>query len=156
MPLTGSEKRLKDIQDALAGIVPPSQSMISGSSRPTPLASQVNSNKRHSDSDELAPPAKRRLPSSWQDKDMDRNVVVPSKQAIAARVQTVTTTTKTVTASSSSSTSATAKPAKVFLSSEQNQILKLVSDGHSVFYTGSAGAFFFLFFLIIPNLYTRI
>jgi hypothetical protein len=27
----------------------------------------------------------------------------------------------------------------VFLSTEQNQILKLVTEGHSVFYTGSAG-----------------
>lgn len=34
---------------------------------------------------------------------------------------------------------AAAKPAKVFLSKEQLHILKLVEDGHSIFYTGSAG-----------------
>lgn len=35
------------------------------------------------------------------------------------------------------------KPARVFLSQEQIQILKLVEDGKSVFYTGSAGKWYF-------------
>lgn len=41
--------------------------------------------------------------------------------------------------SSSTSKAAAAKPAKIFLSEEQKKILKLVEDGQSVFYTGSAG-----------------
>jgi len=36
-------------------------------------------------------------------------------------------------------TAVKAKVASVFLSQEQNQILKLVQEGNSVFYTGSAG-----------------
>jgi hypothetical protein len=34
---------------------------------------------------------------------------------------------------------AATKPAKVFLSQEQLHILKLVEEGNSIFYTGSAG-----------------
>jgi len=39
-----------------------------------------------------------------------------------------------------SSTSKPNKMAKLFLSQEQTHILELVRDGHSVFYTGSAGS----------------
>jgi len=39
-----------------------------------------------------------------------------------------------------SSTSKSNQMAKLFLSQEQTHILKLVRDGHSVFYTGSAGS----------------
>ena len=135
--LTGSEKRLKDIQDALAGIPPQNQH------RPLPLAQSSSQviNKRSNPSDFDAPPTKRRLPSSWE--DTDKSMGMPSKQAIASRVQNAPkSTTKTVTTSSST---AAAKPAKVFLSQEQNQILKLVADGSSVFYTGSAGELSFAF-----------
>ena len=133
--LTGPEQRLKDIQDALAGRPPQTQ--------PRPLSnlsSQViNKRSNPSSSDFDAPPAKRRLPSSWDDAE----VSMPSKQAIASRAQAAPK--KTVMTASSST--ATTKPAKVFLSSEQTQILKLVTEGHSVFYTGSAGKFFmFRFF----------
>jgi ATP-dependent DNA helicase PIF1 len=133
--LTGQAQRLKDIEDALAGRPPQSQ--------PSPLSnstSQVNKRANPSSSDFAAPPAKRRLPSSWNNTETS----MPSKQAIASRAQAAPK--KTVTTSASSST-ATTKPAKVFLSSEQTQILKLVTEGHSVFYTGSAGAFLLFLFL---------
>jgi ATP-dependent DNA helicase PIF1 len=145
--LTGSEKRLKDIQDALAGIPPQNQH------RPPPLAPSSSRviNKRSNPSDFDAPPTKRRLPSSWE--DTDKGTGLPSKQAIASRVQTAPkSTTKTVTTSSST---AAAKPAKVFLSQEQNQILKLVADGSSVFYTGSAGELSFVFDIFKSRAYSR-
>jgi hypothetical protein len=134
--LSGSEQRMKDIQDALAGRPPQTQS------RPlSNMSSQViNKRSNPSSSDFDAPPAKRRLPNSWNDAEIS----MPSKQAIASRAQAAPK--KTVTSASSST--AITKPAKVFLSSEQTQILKLVTEGHSVFYTGSAGEFFmFRFFL---------
>lgn len=41
--------------------------------------------------------------------------------------------------SAAQSSKAAVKPATIFLSSEQKQILQLVKDGKSIFYTGSAG-----------------
>ena len=116
--LTGSEQRLKDIQDALTGYapaVPPSQVQ----------------NKRASPSGKI-PPAKRarQLPSDWHRNDTLSEPSLPR--------QPVATNKKPVYENSSSSTSAK-KIAPVFLSQEQTQILKLVQDGSSVFYTGSAG-----------------
>lgn len=43
--------------------------------------------------------------------------------------------------SAAQSSKAAVKPATIFLSSEQKQILQLVKDGKSIFYTGSAGVF---------------
>ena len=132
--LTGSQQRIKDIEDALAGN---SQSQ-SQSRPPAPLSSQFFVNKRpNSDfhNDVAPPPAKRRLPSSWEDNEKD---VGPSKHAIASRHQS---TTKAKSTSTTTAT-ATTNPAKLFLSQEQTQILKLVTEGHSIFYTGSAGQSF--------------
>ena len=115
--LTGSEQRLKDIQDALTGYapVPPSQAQ----------------NKRASPSGKI-PPAKRarQLPSDWHNNDTLSKPSLPR--------QPVATSQKHVYENSTSSTSVK-KIAPVFLSQEQTQILKLVQDGSSVFYTGSAG-----------------
>ena len=115
--LTGSEQRLKDIQDALTGytLVPPSQVQ----------------NKRESPSENI-PPAKRarQLPSDWHSNDILSKPSLPR--------QSVATNKKTVYENSTSSSSVK-KVAPVFLSQEQTQILKLVQDGSSVFYTGSAG-----------------
>jgi hypothetical protein len=115
--LTGSEQRLKDIQDALTGYssVPPSQVQ----------------NKRASPSEKI-PPAKRarQLPSDWHGDDTLSKPSLP-RQPVAPNKKTVY--------ENSTSSSSVKKIAAVFLSQEQTQILKLVQEGNSVFYTGSAG-----------------
>jgi hypothetical protein len=79
-----------------------------------------------------APPAvlARKLPH-WQSKDF------LSKRSLT-RQPVKTTKTKTI-CETSTSMSSVKKVAPVFLSQEQIQILKLVEEGNSVFYTGSAG-----------------
>lgn len=123
-PMTDSEKRLKAIQEALAG------NPVVKSAGPLEAPSHnVNKRPNPSFSSQYEPPTKKRqVPSSWS-----QPVAPPSKQAIAKAA------TKIKAAPHISK--ATSKPAKVFLSQEQTQILKLVSDGNSVFYTGSAGEF---------------
>lgn len=117
--LTGSEQRLKDIQDALRGYAPVPPSEVQ--------------NKRASPSGKI-PPAKRarQLPSDWHSNDSD----TLSKPSLPR--QPVATNKKPVYEDSTSSSSVK-KIAPVFLSQEQTQILKLVQIGSSVFYTGSAG-----------------
>ena len=120
--LTGSEQRLKDIQDALTGYapVPPSRSTSEAQ------------NKRENLS-ERPPPAKRarQLPPDWHSND------TLSKPSLTR--QSVGTTNKKTVYENPTSSSSVKKIAPVFLSQEQTQILKLVQDGSSVFYTGSAG-----------------
>jgi len=122
--LTGAEQRLKDIQDALAGY----------SSTVPPLVEQ---NKRASPSENTttAPPtkrARRQLPPDWHRNDILSKPSL-SRQPVAANNK------KSTYEDSASSSSVKQKIAPVFLSQEQTQILKLVQDGNSVFYTGSAG-----------------
>jgi len=139
--LSGSEKRLKEMQDALAGYSKPTPP-------PAPLTGSKTINKRPSptgESSSTAPVAKRTkriLPPDWHD-----------HSALTRSSFTTTTTSSSsssVPSSSSGRTSANSpassapppskgKLAPVFLSQEQTQILKLVQDGVSLFYTGSAG-----------------
>ena len=126
--LTGSEQRLKDIQDALTGYSPVPPSRVTAM---PPLNESQAQNKRASPS-EKTPPAKRarQLPPDWHSND---TLSKPSltRQPVAANKKTIYET--------SMSLSSVKKIAPVFLSQEQTQILKLVQDGDSVFYTGSAG-----------------
>ena len=130
--LTGSEQRLKDIQDALAGYssVPPSRCTAV-----PPLIESQAQNRRASPSEKLdtAPPAKRarQLPPDWHRND------TLSKPSLTR--QSAGTNNKKPIYESSTSSSSVKKIAPVFLSQEQTQILKLVQEGSSVFYTGSAG-----------------
>lgn len=122
--LTGSEQRLKNIQDALAGIP-------SSSSSTQPLTNKRPNPANNAGPSSSEPPAKRRvLPTSWEEAPGPK--VMPPKRAIAERQKPSTT----VIASKAVASKAVAT---VFLSTEQQQILKLVSDGQSLFYTGSAG-----------------
>jgi len=123
VPLTGAQKRLKEIQEALAGLPRP------------PCSGSSSQNKRESptDSHGVAPPEKRRrLPPGWDD-----SLSMPSLSAQSRSSNS--------TRSSGSSQTIVATPsepktiASVFLSQEQTRILKLVQDGDSVFFTGSAG-----------------
>ena len=119
--LTGSEQRLKDIQDALTGYAPVPVS-ASG------LTSQTQ-NKRANPSGKT-PPAKRarQLPPDWHNND------ILSKPSLTRQP-----TNNKIVYENLTSSSSVKKIAPVFLSQEQTQILKLVQDRNSVFYTGSAG-----------------
>ncbi|KAJ7698978.1 hypothetical protein B0H17DRAFT_926912 [Mycena rosella] len=122
--LTGREKRLRDIQNAL-------------NNRSTPVVAQPFANpkpKRTSDTEypDAAPPTKkhRQLPAAYTDDDpMTKATNFSSGSRTAAKTKS------TYTAPPPSKK----KVAGMFLSEEQKQILKLVQDGHSLFYTGSAG-----------------
>ncbi|KAF8817410.1 hypothetical protein BYT27DRAFT_6810479 [Phlegmacium glaucopus] len=123
--LTGAEQRLKDIQDALAGC----------SSTVPPLGEQ-GQNKRASPSENAAtlPPTKRarQLPPDWHKNDILSKPSL-SRQPVPANNK------KSTHQDFAPSSLGKQKIAPVFLSQEQTQILKLVQDGNSVFYTGSAG-----------------
>ncbi|KAJ7763562.1 hypothetical protein DFH07DRAFT_738703 [Mycena maculata] len=121
--LTGREKRLRDIQNAL-------------NNRSTPVVSQPfakpkrSSDTEYPDASDSVPPTKkpRQLPPGWGDDDtMTRATTFNSGSRTARTKSTYTAPPPNV------------KVSAVFLSGEQTQILKLVQDGKSVFYTGSAG-----------------
>lgn len=127
-PLTGSEQRLKNIQDALAALPSTSASQPLTMKRPNP-----SNNAGYSMSE---PPAKKRvLPSAWEEP--------PPPKSLAAKRPTAVTEKKKPSGSSTAIKAGTSKPAvaTVFLSNEQQKILKLASDGQCLFYTGSAGEY---------------
>jgi hypothetical protein len=134
--LTGVEQRLKDIQDALAGKTVSSERAVPSATMPNPTPSQSSigsqGQKRPIGSVVASePPAKKRvLPSSW-----DTPKPAPAA-SVSSRVSSQVVSVMKVSAPAVT----TRKPAMVFLSPEQNQILKLVKEGKSIFYTGSAGA----------------
>ncbi|KAF9454281.1 hypothetical protein P691DRAFT_656438 [Macrolepiota fuliginosa MF-IS2] len=128
--MQAANKRLLAIKQALASMAtdkPPS----CAAAAPRSFAQSVpnNNGKRPSlDPVDTAPaPAKkpRQLPTSWRDDTLSN----PS----------FTRTSSAVMFSNSSTSSKPKKMAKLFLSQEQTHILKLVEEGNSVFYTGSAG-----------------
>ena len=122
--LTPQQKRLKHIQEALAGrICPP----------PPPLAESSSQSKRGSPTDvpATAPPQKRRrLPPGWDD-----SLSMPSLSAQSKSSAKRASSSKTIGATPPEPKAI----APIFLSQEQTRILQLVSSGESVFYTGSAG-----------------
>lgn len=125
--LTGSEARLRAIQEALAGC------------RKSPPPPPVSSSKRASPEVEptTAPVKKRarQLPPDWKDDALSSSSILRSKS-----FQSLHSTRPPTPMSLNTSTDK--KPlAAVFLSQEQTKLLKLVQDGASVFYTGSAGMF---------------
>ncbi|KAF8074739.1 PIF1-like helicase-domain-containing protein [Lyophyllum atratum] len=138
--LTGAQQRLKNIQDALAG----NPSLPRGQA----LVDSKGVNKRTSPVSTDGPDAKksRQLPPSWKHNDSDP-LSAPSFSSMPTssnpqRSRPVPLT-RTPTSGSGSIAdcfaSKKSKVAAVFLSQEQLQILKLVSEGESIFYTGSAG-----------------
>ena len=109
--LTASERRLKAIQDALrCAPVPPKRASPSGKMPPAKRARQLPPDWHRNDT--LSKPSLTRQPEGANKKTVYENSI---------------------------SSSSVKKIAPVFLSQEQTQILKLVQDGSSVFYTGSAG-----------------
>lgn len=71
------------------------------------------------------------------------NSSLPSSSQTSSGPSTGSSSTKPppLVVSAAQSSKAAVKPATIFLSSEQKQILQLVKEGKSIFYTGSAGVF---------------
>jgi len=135
--LTGSEQRLKAIQDALSEKSAPSQ-------RSNALVESRATNKRPSPEISAAPATKksRQLPPSWCEKDP------LSAPSLSSKSSSSTVSRRTIAPGSTYTPPASSPPtlpttksklSAVFLSQEQTQILRLVEAGQSVFYTGSAG-----------------
>ena len=140
--LTGSEARLLAIQEALAGL--PKQPS------PAPLGPSNTQNKRASPTGtqtvEPAPKRSRRiLPPDWHDNDAlsKPTLAAPIPNQSKSRSSSGSVLSPLVDSPSSSLSSASkTKVAPIFLSQEQTQILRLVQEGESLFYTGSAGELF--------------
>ncbi|KAF5362473.1 hypothetical protein D9756_002301 [Leucocoprinus leucothites] len=152
-----TNKRLLVIRQALASMN--DAPVQSNPSSPVPLDQSTVTNratgKRPSpDSVDTAPTKKKRdLPPSWREDTLSNPSF--SRANLAARIKSTNESTSrrgesgsgetrfsapsSSVGSSSSSSTKPAKLAKLFLSQEQTHILKLVKEGYSVFYTGSAG-----------------
>ncbi|PPQ67870.1 hypothetical protein CVT25_010309 [Psilocybe cyanescens] len=132
--LTGSEERLRAIQEALSGYPP---------TVPPPLAPSKADNKRTSPNEEHATApvvkrARRILPNDWHANDaLSKQTLSSSSNSFSNKPKENIKSSFHASASSLTSTEKK-KLAAVFLSQEQTQILKLVQEGDSVFYTGSA------------------
>jgi hypothetical protein len=137
--LTPAERRLRLIQAALAEPTIPLERVLTNAS------SQAINKRPALSTPQQVPPAKkaRQLPSTWGDvKKQVASSSLSSSTWPGGKPSSGTSIPPPVSKSSSTSTissTSTSKVASVFLSAEQTQILKLVQDGHSVFYTGSAG-----------------
>jgi len=139
--LSPAERRLRLIQAALAEPTIPLERVLTNAS------SQAINKRPALSTPQQIPPAKkaRQLPSTWG--DVKKQVASTSLSSLSSSTWPVNPSSGTsipppVSKNSSASTissTSTSKVASVFLSAEQTQILKLVQDGHSVFYTGSAG-----------------
>jgi len=127
--LSGAQQRLKDIQDALAGRPVASERV---------LANASSHNKRLAKNVKVEdPPAKRRLLTTTP-KDSAKSPA-KSDDILSTSTEFVASHAPVNIPPPDSIVKATKKLAPVFLSAEQTQIKKLVEEGHSVFYTGSAG-----------------
>jgi hypothetical protein len=154
--LSGQERRLKMIQEALSGFSSSSETPASSSK-----SDQAGGTKRASESgQEDSAPKRRHLPSSWSaagpapvaqpsSKYFTTAKALSSSTPINKTLASSTPANKTLVSSgpvkadrataASASSSTSKKAAGVFLSQEQTHILKLVENGESIFYTGSAG-----------------
>lgn len=138
--LSAQELRLKLIQDALNGVSSSGEKKNPFSGSSTAGSSGTSSTiglKRAAPEDSQPGSKKRRLPSSWDSK----KDIASYSSTRALYVSTSVNGASKSTLSVPSSTGSSAKAAPVFLSQEQTHILKLVDNGESLFYTGSAGEF---------------
>ncbi|KAF9240716.1 hypothetical protein BU15DRAFT_45723 [Melanogaster broomeanus] len=100
--------------------------IASGSKRPLPTPSNE-------------PAAKKRvLPPHWE-KDVYTSSSDFTTSTPVSSVSRLTTKSRSITVPATTPANASTKSAGIFLSQEQTQILRLVEDEKSVFYTGSAG-----------------
>jgi hypothetical protein len=134
--LSKTEQRLKQIRDALA--IQSEEILTDASSkvvnkRPATVSDKPDAKRRSVTSDLFKPPTKSQVLNSstnWSTSSSSRTSDAGPRSTLGA-----------------SSSKATKKPAAVFLSPEQLQIKKLVEEGQSIFYTGSAGKSFILGFI---------
>lgn len=144
---TDAQKRIQAIEDALKFRIESTEQILSESS-----SSQASSQsqKRRVDSSFSQPPAKKRqLPGSWTDAPSQASKSLHNTAKTLETTKTFGANNKKAAAApvagSSTGKAPNAKAASriagVFLSAEQNHILKLVQNGTSIFYTGSAGEF---------------
>lgn len=133
--LSGLEQRLKDIQDALSEqssastrVLTSSQTLRAGGSQKRPSPSQD-------------PPAKRRqLPPSWEEPEGgQRTSYASTSQGRTFGSARSANGGRALVVPATASADVTGKAGSVQLSQEQLHILKLVQEGQSLFYTGSAG-----------------
>jgi hypothetical protein len=122
--LSSYEKRLRAIQEGLDDNLKSSQVLLSSNA-----ANTAQRQKRTSDGATERPAKKRVLPDSFS------NLTHAPPAGNSSVSRSLASTSKITKADAK----AAEKPAKVFLSQEQLQILNLVEQGQSVFYTGSAG-----------------
>jgi hypothetical protein len=134
-----AEQGPEDIQDNITNrpvLTPSNASARSTNKRPSPIAIQDSRNTKRpnvsgpDNTFKMAPKDSILHTSTKWGSSSSLSTSRPVE--VRAPLSTPTTTTK-------ASVKATAKPAALFLSQEQQQIKKLVEDGSSVFYTGSAG-----------------
>ncbi|KAJ3491838.1 hypothetical protein NLI96_g410 [Meripilus lineatus] len=120
-----SEKKLKDIKKSLEHQSLSSQKLLASREPRSSQSSSSSSSKRPAES-QMAPSAKRRqFPGSWTSAPQQN-----TKPTSASKSRQISTR---------PNSHANSKAAEVELSHEQKYILKLVEQGQSVFYTGSAG-----------------
>lgn len=141
-PLTGTEKRLRDIQRALEE--------IQNNKPAAPLAPSRVPNKRPSNEgvEAGATGAKKRRVLPWENDAMSSKSGFGNDsiaQSDNRRSRSIKPTPAPVAPSSSTTPTASngksSKVAAVFLSQEQTHILQLAQEGNSLFYTGSAGEY---------------
>lgn len=138
--LSAQEKRLKLIQDALNGHpVPGERSSGTGG------LSAIGHKRTSSALPDLDEPVQKRrqFPSNWNTASSQLSSQTSKGLSLTVSGFSSSGTAKKnasrAALSVTSSTSSSSKPAPVFLSQEQTHILKLVENGASIFYTGSAG-----------------
>ncbi|KAF9218964.1 hypothetical protein BS17DRAFT_471112 [Gyrodon lividus] len=140
--LDARAQRLKDIQAGLDGREHsnlPSNPLQSYANITTADIASGSKRPLLTPSDE--PPAKKRvLPPHWEKGAHTSS----SDFATSTRVSSVSRPvikSKSITVSAATIASTSTKLAGIFLSQEQTQLLRLVDEGKSVFYTGSAGMY---------------
>jgi len=141
--LSGSEARLKAIQEALAGY-PTSEppvlvQSLAQNKRPSPAGTEATGNPHK---------RARQLPPDWPSNDSLSKPSLSAKPLSSSTRDARKSAFNTPASSSSSGSSIKPKVAPVFLSQEQKTILKLVEEGESVFYTGSAGKFMHISYVL--------
>jgi hypothetical protein len=109
----------------------------------------ISSQKRSVPFDAAPPAKKRQLPSSWCD---SQSSTATSQSSVYSRSRPLVTSTLPIDLSSddrSSEPKLAQRPPKISLSHEQKQVLELVMQRKSIFYTGSAGV---LSLSLVPKL----
>ncbi|KAI6041259.1 hypothetical protein EDC04DRAFT_2565936 [Pisolithus marmoratus] len=131
------EQRLKDIQ---AGIEQRGIDDLAQSNENAPPAHIASGIKRPLQValEEFPAPKKRQLPPSFLNDHLTKSPYF-THASLTTKPKTPSQSYTDSTASTNVASTAASSKSKITLSEEQNQILRLVEQGKSLFYTGSAG-----------------